>query len=244
MHFLQLIHTNYTHGLKTNPTMLDLSPNQIFHGRFQLLHVLGRGGFSEVWRAYDRTSQMDVALKVYSGVDAEGIEIFRRGFQRVFELNHTNLLKPTNFDVSREGQPYLVMRYCREGSALKNRGKANEAELARLLAGIGEALGYLHRDDVGIIHQDIKPDNFLIANNGDYLLTDFGISTEVKQRMAAFQGPEQRRSVDDSQIGVTPPAYRGPECFQREYKEGLPLEATDIWALGASVYELATGEMP
>ena len=88
--------------------------DQLFDGRYTLEKCIGTGGFSEVWLAFDVRSQVKVVLKVYTsaqGLDKEGIEMFRREFSLVCNLNQTNILKPFTFDIH-DGVPYIVMPYC------------------------------------------------------------------------------------------------------------------------------------
>ena len=85
--------------------------DQLFDGRYTLEKCIGTGGFSEVWLAFDVRSQVKVVLKVYTsaqGLDKEGIEMFRREFSLVCNLNQTNILKPFTFDIH-DGVPYIVM---------------------------------------------------------------------------------------------------------------------------------------
>lgn len=208
----------------------------MFAGRYQLKKRLGSGGFSEVWLVSNLTANIKQALKVYIGLDEDGIDIFRREFTRVHGLNHPNLLKASDFDIY-EDHPFLIMPYCANGSLGNQIGKMDERRLAHLLRDISSALGFLQLPKVGIIHQDIKPDNFLIADNGDYLLADFGISTALRRNLS-----EQDLVNASEAVGVTPSAYRAPELFDRDHD--MPVHATDIWALGAAIYELACGHTP
>jgi serine/threonine protein kinase len=211
--------------------------NTIFDNRYRLIRLLGRGGFSEVWLIEDtKINNTQAALKIYApgiGLDSDGTELFSQEFALVFNLNHTNLLRPSYFDVC-ENQPYLVLPFCDKGSVKKFLGKITEKQAWSFLHDVAAGLTYLHAQNPPVIHQDIKPDNILMNSSGIFLITDFGISTKARGTL--------RRSVITSQsfTGGTL-AYMGPERFG---KDNMPIKASDVWALGASLYELITGNAP
>ena len=201
---------------------------------YQLLERIGGGGFSEVWLAKDLRSQVQVALKVYSSVqemDEEGIKMFRKEFSLVCNLNHTNILKPFTFDIF-NGCPYIVLPYCERGSMAKYVGKLQEEELWDFAGQVAAGLAYMHKHQ--IIHQDIKPGNVLINGDGQLMITDFGISTGIRKTM------RRSKSSDDSARDGTI-AYMSYECLKDSPVNAM---ARDIWALGASLYELAMGDVP
>ncbi|GEM_PF-4823968 len=213
---------------------MQLQPNTLFHNHYTLIRLIGRGGFSEVWLAQDKYTGLDLALKIYApngGLDSDGIEAFAGEIRRVYNLNHPNLLKPQHMD-SWQGMPYLTMSYCPQGSLVRRIGKMSEQEVRKVIHDVAAGLAYLHERD--IIHQDIKPDNILIDSAGNYVITDFGISTRARSTL--------RKSVAASSAnsGGTI-AYMGPERFG---KEPAPIKASDIWSLGAMCYELMTGDTP
>lgn len=212
--------------------MIALVEEIIFANRYQLQRLLGRGGFSEVWLAVDTVTNMEVAIKVYApgrGMDTDGMKDFCRELSQVYNLNHTNLLKPQHVD-NWEGMPYMVMTYCPKGSCHRLIGQMKEEQIWKLLHDVAAGLAYLHQQN--IIHQDIKPDNILVDPQGNYVITDFGISVQsrstLRKSMSAVSGS-----------GTT--AYMGPERFSID---PTPLKASDIWSLGATAYELLTGNPP
>lgn len=215
---------------------MQLTENMYFgeNNRYYLEKLLGRGGFSEVWLVKDSITNLELALKVYApgmGMDEDGLQTFSQELARVYNLNHTNLLKPQHVD-SWQGMPYLTMSYCPQGSLVKRIGKMSEQEIRKVIHDVAAGLAYLHERD--IIHQDIKPDNILIDSVGNYVITDFGISTRARSTL--------RKSVAASSAnsGGTI-AYMGPERFG---KEPAPIKASDIWSLGAMCYELMIGNTP
>lgn len=98
-----------------------LNEGLLFADRYKFIKQLGRGGFAEVWLAEDTKTGVQVAVKVYApgaGLDENGIKIFTQEFAVVFDMNHTNLLRPTHYDIF-DQQPYLIMPYIKNGSAFK-----------------------------------------------------------------------------------------------------------------------------
>lgn len=92
-----------------------LDSGQIIADRYELLKQLGRGGFSEVWLAQDKLTDVKVAIKIYApgmGLDDAGISLFTQEFSLVFDMNHTNLLHPTYYDCW-ERMPYLILPFCK-----------------------------------------------------------------------------------------------------------------------------------
>lgn len=212
---------------------MHIAENLQFAERYRLIKLLGRGGFSEVWLANDQWTGLDVAVKVYApnqSLDADGLKDFSKELANVYNLNHTNLLKPQHVDTW-QGMPYLIMAFCENGSCYKHVGKLTEDEAWKLIENVASGLAYLHSRDV--IHQDIKPDNILIDDNGNYLITDFGISVKSRSTL--------RKSVNNASSSGGTTAYMAPERFSKDPK---PLKASDIWSLGATVYELITGRLP
>ena len=212
---------------------MQLQPNTIFANRYQLERLLGRGGFSEVWLAKDNWTHLRIAIKVYApgqGMDTNGLQEFCGELANVFDLNHTNLLKPTHVDTWNE-MPYLIMAYCPQGSLSSKIGQMSEEQIWKMIHDVASGLAYLHNRDV--VHQDIKPDNILIDELGNYVITDFGISTRARSAL--------RKSVIGGSVSGGTTAYMGPERFS---KQPAPTKASDIWSFGAMVYEVLETNVP
>ena len=204
-----------------------------FDNRYRLIDKIGGGGFSEVWLAHDTNADIDVALKIYTPngeLDEEGKEDFKKEFARLCGLNHSNIIHAIGFGIHNEELPYLAMSVCKNGSAKKLIGNFEEDQLWIFIEQVALGLQYLHAH--GITHQDIKPDNVLINSDGQYLIIDFGISTKTRNTL--------RKSTKGA-VGGGTPWYMSVESFGTESSD---IHARDIWALGATLYEIITGDVP
>lgn len=212
-----------------------MDSNNLFHDRYFLERLLGRGNFSEVWLAKDVKTDIQVALKIYApatGLDDHGLNVLSREFAIVVNANQRNLLKPLYYDTY-ERKPYLVLPFCKNGSIQKYVGQFTEEQAWHLLHDVAAGLAYLHSMNPTVIHQDIKPDNIMISDNGSYMITDFGVSAHAKSTL------RKSMSMAFSSAGTT--AYMAPERFS---KDNTPVKANDIYSLGATVYEMLTGDPP
>lgn len=241
--------------------MLDLElfadSEELFDGQYKLLNPLSTdGGTADVWLALDTNTLDDedkevlkdstadwteieqkalkVAIKVYrprNALDIEGRQLFTKEFKIVFNCNHTNLLHPTYFGIFRE-IPYLVLPFCQNGSSELLIGQFTlEEDLWKYIHDVASGLAYLHANDPQIIHQDVKPANVLIDDNRNYAITDFGIS--------ATNMLHSSNEEDFENSGTK--AYMAPERFS---EDAQPIPESDIWGLGATLYELITGHVP
>ncbi len=205
----------------------------IFATRYLLIEKIGSGGFSEVWKAKDlEANEILVAVKIYSpqkGLDNIGLELFKKEYSLVYDLNHPNILKP-NYYGNHKNHPYLVIPYCPNGTAMRLVGRINEKLLARLIHQIASALAYMHSRKNPVLHRDIKPENILIDNEYNFLLTDFGISSRIFNNL-----------TDESPENAGTLAYLPPEHFYNNYEQN---PAADIFSLGITIFELATGNLP
>ena len=210
--------------------MMKLQQDILFADRYRLIKRIGQGGFAEVWLADDTLADLQVAIKIYGGMDEDGLKIFVKEINKVYYLNHTNLLKP-QYVAAWNNMPYLVMTYCSAGSLEKKIGQITEQEAWKILHDVASGLAYLHSNN--IIHQDIKPANILQDNMGNYVIIDFGISTLARDTL--------RKSTLWGNTSAGTLAYMGPERFS---KDSAPIFASDIWSLGAMLFELLEGKTP
>lgn len=224
----------------------------LFDGHYRLIKLLStEGGTADVWLAENYESvdtklsenedviRVDgtgvlVAIKIYRPkniLDVDGEQNFRSEFKTIFNCHHANLIPTTDYSIC-DGMPYLVMPFCENGSAESLIGGLNnEDDIWKFMADVSSGLSYLHSLEPPIIHQDIKPANILIDTNKNYCVTDFGISVKC--------GIEDDRYFENESSGTT--IYMPPERFNEDYK---PNASSDIWAFGATVYEILTGDVP
>jgi Tol biopolymer transport system component len=213
-------------------------------GPYEIVAPLGAGGMGEVWRARDTRLDRSVAIKVLPR-DLAGNAQFRQRFEReakaISQLNHPNIC--TLHDIGDEqGTGYLVMELL-DGETLADRlakGALPPAEVLRYGIQIADGLDRAHR--AGIVHRDLKPGNIMITKSGAKLL-DFGLAkggavammTGETAGAAASETIAKSLTAEGTIIGTF--QYMAPEQL-----EGLPADArTDIFALGAVLYEMATG---
>lgn len=214
----------------------------ILCSKYQLKKRFDEGGFSSVWLAEDLETQENLALKVYESI--EDMDAFKKGFKLVYRLNHSNIFTPLAYYVH-DGVPFLVMSYCPNGSAKSKIGKMSEDDVWKFAHDVAAGLAYLH-DSKAIVHQDIKPGNILIDDDGKYMITDFDIST--KQSGTKNMTARQVQAMQDFNYGYGTPPYMGPERWPDStvnYKPSLiPSQASDIWSFGATLFELMVGYVP
>ena len=211
---------------------MNISANILFDNRYCLLEMKGRGSYGEVWRARDQRLDIDVAVKIYVALDSRGYEEFKSEYMATFGLNHPNLLRAYYFDIY-EDRPYLVMPYC-PNSSVDFLGNVDETTMWHFIYDVASGLEYLHR--MGIVHHDIKPDNILMDEYRNFLITDFGISIKLRSTLRVNTKRESHSKVAGGSI-----PYMAPEMFDVDPEA---VNASDIWALGVTMYELITGDLP
>ena len=209
-----------------------MQQGEIIDNHYQLKQQLGRGSFGEVWLATDKYLGLDVALKFYVAMDTNGRKEFRDEYLKAYRLKHSNLLTPSHYGEWND-QPYLELEYC-PASAESQLGQVDEQQMWRFVADVAAGLACMHATNPPLVHQDIKPANILQKADGHYAITDFGISVSLKSTMMKQSG------LATSSIGGSLP-YMGPELFGAK---PVPVMASDVWALGVTIYEMATGTLP
>ncbi len=195
--------------------------------------LIGKGGFGSVYRAYQPVIERDVAIKVILPLYANNphfIRQFEVEAHVVARLEHPYIVPL--YDYWREpDRAYLVMRFLRGGNLAKlvllNPKGLPLTSIAGLLTQISSALQFAHSQ--GVVHQDIKPGNILLDEQGNAYLSDFGIAKSLLDEV-----PEMAKYVLGS------PEYMSPEALTRKPTSSL----SDIYSLGIMLYELLTGVLP
>lgn len=210
-----------------------MSPDVILSDRYQLLERLGTGGMAVVYRAHDLRLDRYVAIKIlrenYSP-DPAFQERFRQEARAAANLSHPNIVTVHDFGYD-NGRLYIVMEYVPGTdlkSYLKRKGHFSVRETLSLMIQACAGVGYAHR--AGIVHCDIKSQNFIITPDRRLKVTDFGIA-----RALASIHPEEKSDV----------VWGSPQYFSPEQAAGLaPSPASDVYSLGVVAYEMLTGQLP
>jgi serine/threonine protein kinase len=201
-------------------------------GEFDIGPELGRGGMAAVFLAHDLALDRQVAIKVMSPAVMLGdgmTERFRQEAVTIARLHHPHIV-PVYAVRHGEGLHYFVMRYVRGRSldqVIRRAGRLPLPIVRSILWQVAAGLTYAHR--AGVVHRDVKPANILIDEDGDAVVTDFGIAK-------AAERPSQTQS--GALVGT--PAYMSPE----QCRGGEVSWASDQYALGAVAYEMITGSPP
>jgi serine/threonine-protein kinase len=197
-------------------------------GRYRIERVLGRGGMAVVYLARDQELHRLVAVKVLAEHLA-GDDNFRARFLQesrlASRLSHPNVVHVYDAGET-EGSPYIVMEYV-PGVTVAERGRLAHTEVVRLA--VQACAGLQHAHDAGLVHRDVKPANLLVREDDVLKIADFGIA-----RAAELTRLTQHGTVLGSAAYVSPEQAAGEEVTA----------ATDVYSLGAVVYELLTGRPP
>jgi serine/threonine protein kinase len=210
-----------------------LSRDQTLQNRYRIIRLIGQGGFAAVYRAWDISLNRSCAVKENLDASAEAQRQFQKEASLLAALDHPNLPRVTDhFFIPGLGQ-YLVMDFI-EGQSLEDRLKQKGAPLTQeetlpWIEQVCSALTYLHSRIPPIIHRDIKPANIIITPADQAILVDFGISKVYNTNLRTTVGAK----------AVTP-GYSPPE----QYGSGNTNARTDIYAIGATLYCLLTGQDP
>ncbi|EOS09124.1 FHA domain-containing serine/threonine-protein kinase [Phocaeicola sartorii] len=209
----------------------------IIDNRFQVSKVLGEGSFGKVYAVKDYSGNLQALklLKLWE-VPSDIRESLMTRFDMEFETGRINsdyLVHSISHGVV-EGNPYIVMEYC-PGGDLLSAASQSHLDLAEVATHVLCGLKALH--NCGKVHRDLKPENVLVKKNGEFALTDFGISGDRNKRMT-----ERNILGKPKQIFGTY-AYMPPEQLNPR-KDATVLPTTDIFSFGVMMYQLITGDLP
>ena len=219
-------------------TRRGIAPGIKVFGRYVLEAEAGRGGMGVVWRAHDEELDRVVALKFLPeaiALDPEALRDLKQETRRCLELTHPNIVRVHDL-VRGDGWAAISMEFV-EGQSLARRkagsakGCLSAGELAPWVAQLCAALDYAH-EQAKVVHRDLKPANILLTTEGMVKITDFGIARSLTETHTRLTG----RAGDSSGTLV----YMSPQQL-RGLKPGA---ADDIYALGATLYDLLTGKPP
>src|SRR3972149_3069992 len=203
------------------------------NNRYEITAAIGKGAMGEVYRAADKQTGADVAVKLMAGqyaFDADMVERFRREGEALRQLRHPNIVGLVD-TFQHESRQAIVLEFVPGGSLhdlLKHEAPLDIPRVKQVALDLCDALIRAHR--LNIVHRDIKPENVLMAEDGTPRLTDFGVARLV--------GDATRLTGTGTQIGT--PYYMSPEAW-----EGEQLDAqSDIWPLGVRLYEMLSGQVP
>jgi serine/threonine protein kinase len=203
--------------------------------RYTLKRLLGRGPCSEVWLAWDRTLEHDIALKFLPARilhDAAVVEMLKKEVHRTLQLTHPAIARIYAF-VQTNDLVAVAMEHIDGWSlaALKvdrHQKRYRPEELLPWFRQLCEALEYAHVE-IDLLHRALRPSNLLLNAREQFKLTDFGIAHATR---VALSGP--------GNVVAAPPAYSSPQRI----KGTEPSLLDDIYALGATIYDLLTGTPP
>jgi len=206
---------------------------RVFSDRYELTHLIARGGMAEVYRARDRLLDRPVALKVLFpelSVDRAFVERFRREAQAAAKLSHPNIVPV--FDWGEDAGSYFIVMEFVDGrplsAVLRETGPLDPFRSAEIGSQVAAALASAFRH--GVDHRDIKPGNVLITDDGQVKVTDFGIARAINT--------EESLTQTGAVMGTA-------TYFSPEQAEGLGVDArTDIYSLGVVLFEMLTGRPP
>jgi eukaryotic-like serine/threonine-protein kinase len=211
-------------------------------GPYEVLSPIGAGGMGEVYRARDSRLGRDVAVKVLPeswARDSERLRRFEQEARSVGALNHPNILSVYDIGVN-NGTPFMVTELlC--GTSLRDKITSGPLPPKRSMEYAHQiASGLAAAHDKGIIHRDLKPDNLFISNDGRVKILDFGLA---KLNPAKAQVTDETALVDESTLtseGVVlgTAGYMSPEQVRGKIVD----HRTDIFAFGAVLYEMLTGQ--
>ncbi|MFJ7524148.1 serine/threonine-protein kinase [Streptomyces griseus] len=214
------------------------SPRTVIDGRYELLEPIGSGGMGEVFKAHDRRLRRFVAVKglldrsaMTAATQAAALQRARREAEAIAKIEHQNVVT-VHDQVETDNQVWIVMKLLEAkslGELLSGDGVLAVPKAANIGLQVVQGLRAVHA--ASVVHRDVKPGNVLVRDDGLAILVDFGIAT--------FEGAD-RVTRSGSVIGTS--SYLAPELFAPGSPGPTP--ASDLWALGITLYEMVEGRVP
>jgi serine/threonine protein kinase/tetratricopeptide (TPR) repeat protein len=204
-------------------------------GSYRIMEEIGRGGMGVIYRARHAPSRRIVALKRvlnYHSDSRETLERFRREAIAAASLDHPNILSIYDVGATEDGLPFFSMKFASGGSLLDSKDSFRDSprRAAHLIGTVARAVAHAHGQ--GILHRDLKPGNILLDARGEPLVSDFGLAkwldsaSELTRTLTVFGTP----------------GYIAPEQAEDAAADLTP--ASDVYSLGAILFELLSGRPP
>jgi serine/threonine protein kinase/TolB-like protein/Tfp pilus assembly protein PilF len=224
----------------------QLAPATVINDRYEIVRLLGRGGMGEVYLALDNRINRNVALKLIPPdmvSSQESLTRFAREAQAVSALNHPHIMTIYEFDRMSDGSLFFAAEYI-DGQTLNRLvgEKLKPSEILGIAIQVSSALTAAH--NAGMVHRDIKPENIMVRRDGYVKVLDFGLAklnqAELPSTGSGSEDPTRAMVKTRPGIVMGTAAYMSPEQAR-----GLQVDArTDVWSLGAVIYEMLTGRRP
>ncbi len=211
---------------------MTLSIGQHLNNRYRIEKRIGQGGMGTVYLARDKVTKKRCAVKENLHTNAKSQRQFQHEAAILSNLRHPNLPRVLDYFVIPDQGQYLVMEFVKGENlqAMLNRqGILPQSQVLVWVTQICKALNYLHHQSSPIIHRDIKPANIKIQPDGQAMLVDFGIAKVYHPQLSTITGAQAFSS------GYSPP---------EQYDQGHTDACSDVYALGATLYALLTGQPP
>ncbi len=213
--------------------MEPVNDQRLYSNRYQVTHLIARGGMAMVYRAQDTLLNRPVALKIlYPELSADPlfVERFRREAQAAANLSHPNIVPV--FDWGEDRGTYFIVMELIEGTSLdevlRTSRTLTPSRAVSIASQVAGALGYAHRS--GVVHRDVKPGNILITSDNQVKVTDFGIAQAVSS--------EDQLVVEGSVMGTA-------TYFSPEQAEGAAVDGrSDVYSLGVVLFQMVCGRPP
>jgi serine/threonine protein kinase len=203
-------------------------------GNYDLVEKIAEGGMGAIWKGRHRTTGETVAVKImpaHMATNATLLKRFEQEFKAASRLDHPNIVRALDYGES-DGKPYLVMEFVMGeslGQRIQREGRIPEAEAIRIIAQVAHGLHRAHKQN--LVHRDVKPDNILVTPEGVAKLADLGLVKETETDL----------NLTKTGRGLGTPHFMAPEQFRNAKNADA---RCDIYSLGATLYQMVTGQLP